>query len=108
MNSEPTTTPNAFIVRSMELRRHAAPETHHRFARCWRAIGGKAIVEGCFRPRSTRECEFAPHRHQCRDATDCVHPAVYRRADLLEWCPRAHSERFPLVDRIRIIARLRI
>ena len=52
MNSEPTTTPNAFIVRSMALRRYAAPETHHRFARCWRTIGGKAIVAGCFSPRA--------------------------------------------------------
>lgn len=49
------------VHRAMVLRLYAAPVIHHRFTQRWRAIGGKGIVAGCFRPQCTRECEFAPH-----------------------------------------------
>jgi hypothetical protein len=63
---------NAFIVRSIALRRNDTPETRHRFPRRWQAIGGKPIVAGCFTPRCTRECEFAPHRENTGKVTSAT------------------------------------
>jgi len=48
MNSEPTTTPIAFIVRSMELLRHAAQEVHYRLARRWLSYRWKSHCRGLF------------------------------------------------------------
>jgi hypothetical protein len=63
------TTPNAFIVRSMALRRHAALETRHRFARRWQAMVANPLSRAVSHPGA--RVKSSP---QCRRNSIRTHP----------------------------------